>query len=172
MAQFEPAIQNTEKWEGGWTNDPNDAGGETYIGISRNTFPNWTGWTQIDLAKNQEGFPKTLSANSTLQALVVQFYRQNFWRYDAINDQAVANKIFDCAVNVGLVHANKIAQKLAGCNPDGIVGPATIEAINHMDSNSFLNGFRAAAEEYHKEIVADHPEDAEFLSGWLRRDES
>lgn len=168
MAKFEPAIQNTEKWEGGYSNNPSDTGGETYRGISRRTFPNWLGWTLVDATLNKT----SLNSNAALQILVVSFYRDNFWRYDAIDSQAVANKIFDCAVNIGSAHSNKIAQQLAGCNPDGIIGPASITAINSMDSNVFLNGFRAAAEVYHKQIVVDHPEDAEFLAGWLRRDSS
>ena len=34
--------------EGGYVDDRDDRGGETYRGISRNNFPDWKGWKKID----------------------------------------------------------------------------------------------------------------------------
>ena len=36
---FEEAIKFILKWEGGYTNDPNDPGGETNFGISKRSYP-------------------------------------------------------------------------------------------------------------------------------------
>ena len=38
--KFEKAIKFTLKWEGGYSNDPNDPGGETNYGISKRSYPN------------------------------------------------------------------------------------------------------------------------------------
>jgi lysozyme family protein len=172
MATFEPAIQNTLVWEGGYANNPHDSGGETYRGIARNKWPAWDGWTQVDSYKSQPNFPHNLDSDSNLLASVIQFYRINFWKYDAIEQQNVADKIFDLAVNVGSGHAHKIAQIAAGVTADGVLGPNTINAINAHPNGSLLPLIVIAAENYHRAIVNTHPEDAAFLRGWLRRDDA
>ena len=164
MAQFQDALAVTIRWEGGLSNNPSDSGGETYEGISRNNFPNWAGWPIID-AGNYEG-------NQDLQGAVVQFYHDNFWKYDGINSQDVATKIFDLGVNVGTVHAIKITQGATNIEVDGIYGQQTEDAINSTDSGSLLAAIRSSAEQYHREVVQTHPQDAIFLNGWLRRDAS
>ena len=172
MANFAIALASTETWEGGYVNNPSDSGGETYTGISRRNWPNWPGWPIIDNSKSQVDFPKGLKMNVGLQALVSQFYQQHFWRFETLDDQQVANKLFDFAVNVGMFHCAKIAQQICQVTCDGRIGPKTIAAINSQDAQQFISAFRAQAEKYHEEIVVSHPEDAQFLKGWLRRDAS
>ncbi len=176
MADYTIAVQNTELWEGGYSNNPADSGGETYRGISRVNWPNWPGWARIDcylkVPALGTGSPKQLDTDPVIQAFVVQFYKENFWQYDGINSQAIANKVFDLSVNVGKVHAIKITEGAVGTTVDGSYGPATEAAINATDSGSLLSKIRSAAEQYHEQIEQSHPEDAQFLKGWLRRDAS
>ena len=172
MASYQQAVQNTELWEGGWSCNPSDSGGETYRGISRNNWPNWAGWPIVDALKASSLFPKSLDSDQELQGYVVNFYHTNFWNYDGINDQTVANKIFDLGVNVGKVHAVKIAQSAVGVPTDGHYGPNTEAAINSTSSGSLLSTIRSTAETYHQSIVQSHPQDAQFLAGWIRRDNS
>jgi lysozyme family protein len=172
MADFSQAVAKTELWEGGYANNPHDSGGETYRGVSRNNWPNWAGWHIVDLLKAQTNFPKSLDIDSELQGMVIDFYHKNFWNYDGIIDQDVAWKVFDLGVNVGKVHAVKILQRAVGVNTDGVYGPATESATNRHPYGSLTPVLRIAAENYHKEIVAIHPEDAGFLNGWLRRDDA
>lgn len=168
MALFELAIGTTLLAEGGYSNNPSDAGGETYEGISRKNFPEWSGWKLIDAQPNK----RDLNSNPILQGLVVGFYRGNFWQFDGLNDQQLAGKIFDLSVNVGKVHGIKILQQTLGINADGIYGPATEQAGNSHQNGSLVPLIRTAAENYHEQIVLTHPEDAQFLKGWLRRDAS
>lgn len=168
MADFSQAIGKTLLFEGGWVSDPSDSGGETYEGISRKNWPNWDGWTLLDTFPNKN----LLTVKLALQGLVVGFYRQNFWQFDGINDQLVAGKTFDLCVNVGKVHGIKILQQAAGVEQDGVYGPNTETACNNHPDGSLLPTIRIAAEQYHKQIVATHPEDAKFLRGWLIRDDS
>jgi lysozyme family protein len=172
MARFDLAIGSTLLWEGGYAHLQGDSGGETYRGISRNNWPNWGGWSLVDSHKASSGFPKSLDNDMPLQALVVAFYRQNFWIEDGVNNQQVANKVFDLSVNVGKFHAIKIAQIAAGVQADGAWGPNTLNAINSHPDGSLVPLIRIGAENYHKEIVQSHPEDAAFLAGWLRRDDA
>lgn len=172
MAQFEPAVQATLIWEGKYANNPSDSGGETYRGISRMNWPNWNGWNYVDIERSDPHFPQCLDLNLGLQGNVIDFYRQNYWQYDGINSQAVANKIFDLSVNVGKVHADKIVQCAVGATQDGVLGPNTIAAINATSSGSLLPKIVGAAITYHESIVNTHPEDAQFLRGWIRRDQA
>lgn len=168
MADFSQSIGKTLLQEGGYVNDPSDSGGETYRGISRNNFPKWEGWRLIDV-----NYHLMLDKNTELQGLVVDFYRQNFWQYDGINDQQVADKVFDLSVNVGKVHAIKILQQAAGVTPvDGLYGPNTEKVVNLHPQGSLVTAIRIAAENYHKEVAQAHPEDQKFLADWLRRDEA
>jgi lysozyme family protein len=172
MADFSLAIAKTILWEGGYSNSPHDAGGETYRGISRKNFPNWEGWAAIDLYKEEQGFPAGLDTDINIQGKVLRFYRKNFWDYDGLLDQDVAWKVFDLGVNVGKVHSIKILQKAVGTNQDGVYGPNTERLANSHPQGSLEPMIRTAAELYHKDIVQEYPEDAEFLRGWLRRDDS
>ena len=53
MADFTKAYALTAAYEGGYVDDPEDAGGETYRGISRRYHPSWQGWQIIDTLKNR-----------------------------------------------------------------------------------------------------------------------
>ena len=54
MAIFEPAFKLLILHEGGYANNKNDIGGETYRGIARNYWPKWVGWKLIDHIKEYE----------------------------------------------------------------------------------------------------------------------
>lgn len=47
MADFKIAFDITNKTEAGYANNPDDSGGETYAGISRNNWPYWEGWKNV-----------------------------------------------------------------------------------------------------------------------------
>jgi lysozyme family protein len=172
MAEFAQAVAKTEIWEGGYSNNPADSGGETYKGISRRNWPKWEGWKIVDSSKGYPDFSLCLDKNLGLQGLVVDFYHKNFWDYDGLNDQDVAWKVFDLGVNLGKSHAVKLLQQAVGTNQDGVYGPNTERLANNHPPGSLAPLIRTAAENYHKSIVQSHPQDAEFLHGWLRRDEA
>lgn len=104
-------------FEGSYSNDPNDRGGETWKGISRNNFPKWEGWTIIDRIKAQVDktqLSKVLSGDSDLKKCVYQFYYQVFWvalSLDKIPVYAIAEEIFDTAVNQGAKTATRYFQQ-------------------------------------------------------------
>jgi lysozyme family protein len=106
MANFDIAYKISAKHEGGWVNDPNDDGGETYRGIARNFFPKWPGWPIVDAYK-AKGMVKTqtIIKDAQLEALVKEFVRQEIWikkaKGDLIENQDLANFIFDFCFNSG-----------------------------------------------------------------------
>lgn len=114
MANFEEAYKRTCKFEGGWVNNKNDSGKETYKGISRVANPNWSGWNIIDSYKKKSNFPKNLDSDEKLQQLVKDCYKNNYWNPvwgDKILNQKVANDIYDTAVNMGVAMSIKLSQR-------------------------------------------------------------
>jgi lysozyme family protein len=172
MADYKKAIEVTLKAEGGYVNDPNDPGGETYKGIARTRNSKWSGWVNIDLQKNKTGFPKNLENDSDLQEKVLELYEANYWdkiRGDEINDQDIAESIFDFAVNAGPRTSVKLAQIAVGATADGIIGPKTLEKINSDDKRAFLATFALAKISRYVSICEKRKESRKYFFGWVRR---
>src|SRR4051794_33718383 len=105
MGNFSTALQKVLQSEGGYVNDPNDPGGETYKGIARNSNGTWDGWAIIDAQRTQAGFPAILDSNTDIQAKIQDFYQANYWnpvKGDDITNDDIATSIFDFAVNAGV----------------------------------------------------------------------
>lgn len=132
MADFQKAYKKTSKNEGGYANVSGDTGGETYAGISRKWFPNWSGWKIVDARK-------PLKHNQVLQiealtALVHAFYKNTFWDAiggDDIDDLLTAERLYDFGVNAGQPRSIKQIQEILGIHQSGKPDAATIEAINN-----------------------------------------
>jgi lysozyme family protein len=139
MAKFDVAYHRTAKAEGGYSNDPDDRGGETWKGIARRMWPNWSGWKIVDQWKMQtvvEGdLKRALAADESLQVKVLAFYKQEFWdrlRGDEINAQDIANEIYDDAINTGIGSAIKKAQSIMQLPAIGVMNDETIFLINNQ----------------------------------------
>jgi lysozyme family protein len=198
QSEFLNAFLKTNGHEGGYVNDPTDRGGETYKGIARKFWPNWEGWSIIDILKKKykHGILNArLNANAGLQAMVEEFYRHNYWNKNMLYefDQAIADEIYDTGVNQGAKTAAKYFQKaLSKLNrnqkdfpdllPDGKIGNKTILAYRaYMATERFstrsytiLIGWLLSIMNYYqldKYInIADNDLSQErFIPGWLNR---
>lgn len=131
MANFNIAYKITKKREGGYNNDSDDIGGETFKGIARNYNPSWRGWRIIDNAKTETSFPKNLSNRLDLDKLVKSFYKSRYWDVnllDACPSQNIANEMFDTGVNMGVSRAAKFLQRaLNRLNKNGLIYPDLVE---------------------------------------------
>lgn len=74
----------------------------------------------------------------------------------------------DTAFNRGPGGAAKILQKALGVKEDGAVGPITLEALKHAETNpeEFLNALRSSREAYEDEVAGARPE---FRKGLINR---
>jgi type VI secretion system secreted protein VgrG len=52
---------------------------------------------------------------------------------------------------------------------DGIIGAATLRAINEVEGTDLLAAFRSEAAGYYRIIFAKTPTQQRFINGWLRR---
>ena len=163
MAEFKSAIGYILQNEGGYVNDPSDNGGETYKGISRKNFPNWTGWDIVDPYKPLA--TGEIIKDDALDSLVNQFYKFNFWDKilgDGIDSQAIATYLFDFKVNAG-GNAVKCLQRILGIAIDGIFGNGTLNALNAYQGDLLAELHKARCDYY---ASLNQPK---FLQGWLNR---
>lgn len=175
MAQFNPAFNITMHYEGGYASNQADSGGQTYRGIARNYNKHWAGWPIIDAYIRDHGVSKIdagLSTNVKLQELVRAFYVTNYWdvnQLSLINDQQLANVVFDTGVNMGTGRAAKYLQTAAGVAIDGIIGKGTLSAINNGDAVDIYNKFNALRKAKYDAIIDNNPSQKQFYASWMSR---
>jgi lysozyme family protein len=145
MASFLEAYNITRKIEGGYANDPDDPGGETYRGISRRYNKSWPGWRIVDSNRSKPGFPNILYNNTELDRLVKFFFKDKYWDknlLDELSSQQIANEMFDTGVNLGVVEAAKFLQEaLNVLNKNGKIYSDIVED-GHVGSNT-IDAFKA-----------------------------
>lgn len=126
MADFNKEFEKLILAEGIYGNDPDDSGGETFLGISRKYNPTWTGWKTIDEIKKSNGtknLTKILKQNKSLTDSAKLYYKIRYWdifRLDEIPSQKIAHEMFDTCVNMGSKSAILIAQQVIGMTPTGV----------------------------------------------------
>jgi lysozyme family protein len=188
MALYYKALEKTLSNEGGYSDHPNDKGGETYKGISRVFNPDWEGWITIDEEKVNANFPDCLQFNGDLERMVSDFYETNFWEPlhgEEIEDQDLANKLFDIAVNTGVKDSIIILQHaLIALNTngelypeiimaDGKIGPKTLNAIKTLQMRREIRYLIKAInilQGYDYIMTAMHSvNQTVFIRGWLNR---
>ena len=187
MAQFSLSYRKTGKNEGGYANNPNDKGGETWRGIARTRHPEWEGWEIIDKKKLESDFPNSLDIDAFLPNMLVKFYHDNFWvpiSGDLIPDQDIADRLYDIAVNSGPGTAIKFLQtsiNLLNRNQklyldiavDGSMGQHTIGALTSCLSvrgkDILLLDLALEQGCNYRRIMLSDPTQEEFLLGWYGR---
>jgi lysozyme family protein len=164
---FEQALGQLLKYEGDYSNNSNDNGGETYKGISRNFYPKFQGWTIIDTYTDKS----LLDNDKELAKYVSDFYYAFYWyklRCDDINDAFIAKMLFNFAVNMGKRQVIKKVQRIVGVEVDGLIGNITVAALNNTDSRVFVNHFLLEIIEFYVQI-SKKGNNKVFLLGWLNR---
>lgn len=192
MANFKTAFDHTLGHEGGYVNDKDDPGGETYKGISRVHWADWEGWNIIDAvfmatAADPENFSNLLDNNIELTAHVQAFYKTEFWNKfhgDEINDDRIAGELFDTAVNQSIIRASKyfqLALNYANRNGklfpdivvDGFIGNGTLGAFNKLktkdDFNFIYITMNVLQAHYYLTRMDKNPVMEKYARGWFNR---
>lgn len=173
---FDAAFARTVGIEGGYSNNPNDAGGETIWGIT------------VAVAR-RHGYSGPMSDMSMQAARDI--YRQDYWgllHLDAIDpiSPAIAAELFDIAVNCGqgvpipflqraLNAFNRQGKDYPDVTPDGLAGSATLSALQaFMAKRGPAGGERVMLAALHAQlgvrylaIVEAKPSQEDFVFGWF-----
>ena len=165
MAKVELLAPKILQWEGGFVNDPSDHGGATKMGVTIAT------WRQVGYDKDGDGGIDVDDIRLLTRAdatIVLKKFYWDRWKADQILNQSVADILVDwvwCSGKWGIV----IPQRLLGVKEDGIIGPATIQAVNSAKQGDFHMKIRNARLVFINDIVKKHPDQARFKQGWINR---
>lgn len=143
---FERAVEFVLSEEGGYSNDPQDPGGETNFGISKRAYPG-------------------LNIASLTRSEAVEIYRRDYWDRLPALPPGIAVAVFDFAVNAGISRSIKTLQAAVGVNADGFVGPITRTALGQLSDSAVLALFSAERALFY----AGLPGFGRYGRGWLRR---
>jgi lysozyme family protein len=159
MAGFRPIFDELISVEGGYSNDPDDPGGETKYGISKRQYPH------IDIA------------NLTL-AKAFEIYYQDYWHsihLDLLDNVDLACELFEQGVNFGQEQAIRhlqVALCLLGTKVDldGVLGPITRRTANRCQyPDVLLKILNCLQFDRYRDIVTANPVQKKNFRGWLRR---
>lgn len=145
---FDSAFHKLLGHEGGYSNDPQDPGGETKFGISKRSYP------QLNI--------KALTVDESKA-----IYKRDYWGpagCDSVPD-ALRMDLFDMAVNSGVKAAVRCLQRAAGETADGVLGPKTLQAIQTIPPTRLIARFNAERLEF----MTNLPTWGSFSKGWCRR---
>ena len=119
-SNFDVALRQVLKSEGGYVNHPSDPGGRTNLGVTQKVWEEWVGHpvTEADM-------------RALTPELVAPLYKKMYWDKVRGDDlpSGVDYVVFDIAVNSGTGRAAKMLQQVVGVPADGAIGPKTINAV-------------------------------------------
>lgn len=183
MADIYKLYPIIKKWEGGFVNDPADAGGATNKGVTLNTYKSY-----CKLKKKPA--PTVSDLKRITDETVVDILRVFYWnpcKADSIANQSIANLIVNSVWGSGTGYIKKI-QGVLGVAADGVVGPKTLASINSADQRELFTKLWNRRKKFFEDIVASSIASYEkkigrkateaellkhtnkrFLKGWLNR---
>ena len=170
MAKFEEAVKKVFRFEGGYSNDPDDPGGETNHGIT------------LSVAR-ASGYLEPMASMTKEEAKDI--YKTEYWdslRLDEVNDQDVALELFDTGVNMGITIPQRFIQRTLNVFnnqgerwpdiiEDGRIGPKTIEMINKATEEivikkCIVKSLNCKQGVRYEDIVANRESSEKYMVGW------
>lgn len=151
MSNFDRAFIELLGHEGGYSNNPNDPGGETNWGIT------------IAVAR-ENGYVSSMKDMD--QSVAKTIYVKKYWLpvFDDLPYE-VAFQVFDAAVNSGVGQAVRWLQRAVGVADDGKIGPVTMKAALASDPVKLVVLFNAERLLFMTNLSTW----SSFGKGWARR---
>ena len=163
QTNFNQALIQVLKSEGGFQSDPSDSGntlpdgraGCTNLGVTQRAWEAFVGHP-VTWKDMQELTPEK----------VTPFYKRKYW--DVVRGDDLPNGLdyimFDFAINAGPGRAIKLLQACVGEQVDGMLGPISMSTIKAMPSKQLIERFSDAKTKYYKGL--NNPT---YEHGWLAR---
>ena len=169
---IEQALDELLKVEGGYTNDPNDSGGETNFGVTKAVA---------------QAFSFTGSMKDMTVAQAKEIYRARYWVQPKFDQLAaispdLAYMLFDIGVNMGQATGVKFLQRALNVlnnggtmfpdmTVDGGLGAMTFAAVKkylevRKDASVLLKLVNSQRAVRYIEIAETNPKNENFIYGW------
>jgi lysozyme family protein len=173
--QFDLLVHALLGVEGGYSNNPDDAGGETIWGVT-------------EAVARENGYVGPMAAMTRDQAAAI--YRAKYWtkpgleRVSALSGR-IAAELFDTGVNMGVEVAasflqrslnalNRDGRDYADVAVDGAIGPSTVEALKSLltirgvaGESVLLKALNCLQGARYIELAEQNKRNESFVYGWL-----
>lgn len=158
--RFPLCLQETLRWEGGWSNHPADPGGATMKGVTQRVYNGW---------RDGKALPRR-NVKFIEAAEIEDVYRGSYWNAVRGGElpPGVDLVVWDAAVNSGPVRAIKWLQKVTNVTCDGHIGAATIAAVGRFDEAELVTKYMSERSQYLRNL----PTFPTFGKGWMNRCEA
>jgi lysozyme family protein len=153
---FQACLPIILQSEGGFSDDPQDPGGPTNLGITLDTLSSWLGRTAT-----------IADVRALTAAAVGPIYEARYYNAAHACDcpAGVDLMVFDEAVNQGVGRAITSLQRCAGVTADGAFGPLTKAAVDAMAPATLISAIAADRDAHYRAL----PKFPRYGSGWLNR---
>ena len=144
MSNFQDALKQILKREGGYANVKGDRGGETMYGVT----------IAVARANGYTGPMKELP-----MSVVETVYKTQYWdplKLDAELSHAVAERLFDIAVNCGVSKAKAVYGRAVAAGAD-------------QDPNLLVRALTILQGEHYLNLATANITQRKFLKGWFNR---
>lgn len=136
-SSFTAAHRNMLRFEGGFSNHPQDPGGVTLEGVIQTRYDEYRRW------KKRPQKALTASMRLTPEWILErdEIYRHYYWLPAGCRDLPVGvdAAIYDYAVNSGPSRAVKVLQRLVGADVTGTINDPTIKAAWSRNHAALIN---------------------------------
>lgn len=176
MSAIKQIIDQVIKAEGGYSNNPNDRGGETMYGIT----------VAVARANGYQGEIRNLPRETAEAIYTKRYVTEPRFDQVAFVNQAIGFEVIDTGVNMGPSRAAEYLQRwLNGFNipgsgyqdlfVDGRVGALTIDALKRFlakrgkeGESILLRGLNSTQGNRYLELTEASRSQRNFLYGWMR----
>lgn len=161
MSRFQQCQTVTAKWEGGWSDHPDDPGGKTMYGL---TDAVWQAYLR------RYGKPSRPVRTAT-KAEVEELFKRQYW--DAVSGDELPPgldlAVYDFAINSGPSRAIRHLQAALGVKQDGVIGNVTLaaarEAYDRDEDDDVIRRIMAGRKAFLQRL----PTWGTFGKGWNNR---
>jgi lysozyme family protein len=156
-SKFKQCLNETLKWEGGYSNDKYDSGGATMRGVTTGRYRAF---------RKTKGLPPRPVKQIT-DAELNEIYRTYYWKpvWGDSLPPGLDLAVFDFGVNSGPSRAIKYLQRELGVRADGEMGPITLEAVGKRDVEKIIKALCTSRLAFVKRIKTYW----RFGRGWTTR---
>lgn len=172
MSRFDDVLKTTLGFEGGYSNNPNDKGGETNLGITAGTYAR----------AMKAGLVAGKSVKDLTRYEAARIYHDFYWKASRCDllPEPLDLLVFDSAVNHGVGGAGKLFQRAlntmgASLTVDGSIGPKSWAALTELLEEGkqiavkgLCGCYMMHRAKFFADIVSANRSQKEFIFGWIR----